>query len=865
MSSPIPAKNARMRAPTSAAGTSATISVSSSPTKTSARSSFRLPFFWHSSDGPVEPDTSTSSNSKSTFADSTRSNKMNFVQDQLPAVQPVPSQSSGSPLFPEETDISGSSSSLHKNMNTFFQDVTSQSASSSSPDSTFVIARSVRSKPSRRRQHLIAPARGPAPGPIEPSSSPTNERTLDSKSLSNSWQASVSSSSSSSLENNDDPVVVDEKGEEVSPNLFKGSVDSQSNSFEDLSLRNEVASPHFATAFRKNKKEKKPRRIIGPIRDSSSRSASNEYDNYTEKSPTVPPVLHTKRSGFAIPFRSSKTSLQQLKSRSSDTLSGFTSSPNNLPDWLPASTDDSSGIAESAQLVATPLISGNGSLESIMTNSTPGDVGPVELDTIVPQSIQPPTLLQSWNDHYRSEDTFLLTDRFGFIYDKQHRPVLPPPEPGSLSSNTGARFLENIDNGFEFWFVERDTPSEADLIDKPEPAHLSGIVSSRSGSVAGGEDHENEDGNRSSSSVNRRGNAEESLDVIKNLLTQLTDLHDNLQRLQKTRWDEYLRKLNEVGAESFTPMSMDAGELFGFHGRGLLSNKFLNGRARYKEFKALVLGGIPVVYRSKIWSECGGADSVKVPGVYEELINIELDRTRRGIETEDEAVAQIDLDLFRTMPTNVFFGGKGPGVPKLKRVLIAFSRRNPDIGYCQGMNMIAATLLLTHATEEDAFWTFVSVIEKILPQGYFSPPLLTSRADQRVLKQYLKELQPKLWDHLVNELDVDIEAITFNWFLSCFTDGLPAEVLFRVWDVFVCVEGEVYLFRVALALFRIFSKDLLALDNAAEAYSFMKNMSSHPISIDGLIRLADSLRTQVRMDEVSRRRRAAIIRMEDES
>jgi hypothetical protein len=38
------------------------------------------------------------------------------------------------------------------------------------------------------------------------------------------------------------------------------------------------------------------------------------------------------------------------------------------------------------------------------------------------------------------------------------------------------------------------------------------------------------------------------------------------------------------------------------------------------------------------------------------------------------------------MPNNVFFGGNGPGITKLERVLIAFSRHNPSIGYCQGSN-----------------------------------------------------------------------------------------------------------------------------------------------------------------------------------
>jgi len=43
---------------------------------------------------------------------------------------------------------------------------------------------------------------------------------------------------------------------------------------------------------------------------------------------------------------------------------------------------------------------------------------------------------------------------------------------------------------------------------------------------------------------------------------------------------------------------------------------------------------------------------------------------------------------------------------------------NPDVGYCQGMNVVAAILLLTYATEEDAFWSLVSLIENILPAGY---------------------------------------------------------------------------------------------------------------------------------------------------
>ena len=66
------------------------------------------------------------------------------------------------------------------------------------------------------------------------------------------------------------------------------------------------------------------------------------------------------------------------------------------------------------------------------------------------------------------------------------------------------------------------------------------------------------------------------------------------------------------------------------------------------------------------------------PGYFEELIS----KGRDGIEKV--CVQQIEMDIHRTMPNNVFFGGNGPGILKLERVLIAFARHNPTIGYCQG-------------------------------------------------------------------------------------------------------------------------------------------------------------------------------------
>lgn len=100
------------------------------------------------------------------------------------------------------------------------------------------------------------------------------------------------------------------------------------------------------------------------------------------------------------------------------------------------------------------------------------------------------------------------------------------------------------------------------------------------------------------------------------------------------------------------------------------------------------------------------------------------------------------MDTHRTFPTNVFFAGSGPGVAKLRRVLIAYSWRDPAIGYCQGMNLLAALLLLVYPDEEDAFWMLASVLERTLPSDYYSSQLLVSQADQRVLKDLIQLALP---------------------------------------------------------------------------------------------------------------------------
>ncbi|RSL64260.1 hypothetical protein CEP54_004749 [Fusarium duplospermum] len=365
--------------------------------------------------------------------------------------------------------------------------------------------------------------------------------------------------------------------------------------------------------------------------------------------------------------------------------------------------------------------------------------------------------------------------------------------------------------------------------------------------------------------------AKDDTEPVKLLLQQLSELHDSLQREKTVRWNDFLRKVRaerrrdgeaaiaaaksaaearyEQPAMILPETRVADGEMIGVSDLG---NKGKVGRAKWNEFKNLVLGGIPVAYRAKVWSECSGAAALRVPGYYEDLV------AQSGEDDDAVVVSQIKMDINRTLTDNIFFR-KGPGVKKLNEVLLAYARRNKDVGYCQGMNLIAANLLLMMPSAEDAFWILASIIENILPHGYYDHSLLASRADQQVLRQYVASVLPKLSAHL-DSLSIELEALTFQWFLSVFTDCLSAEALFRLWDVVLCTnDGSTFLFQVALALLKLNEGNLLQCNTPAGVYTYISHqMTEHAISIDGLIQASEALRKVVRRDDVEQRREKAI-------
>ncbi|XP_045418575.1 TBC1 domain family member 2A isoform X1 [Lemur catta] len=276
------------------------------------------------------------------------------------------------------------------------------------------------------------------------------------------------------------------------------------------------------------------------------------------------------------------------------------------------------------------------------------------------------------------------------------------------------------------------------------------------------------------------------------------------------------------------------------------------------ELKQLLRAGVPHEHRPRVWRWLvhHRTQHLHAPGCYQELLS-------RSQASKHPAARQIELDLNRTFPNNKHFTCPTSGFPdKLRRVLLAFSWQNPTIGYCQGLNRLAAIALLVLDEEESAFWCLVAIVETIMPPDYYSKTLMASQVDQRVLQDLCSEKLPRLMAHL-GQHHVDLSLITFNWFLVVFADSLISDILFRVWDAFL-YEGTKVVFRYALAIFKYNEEEILRLQDGLEIYQYLRLFTKTICNSRKLMNIAFNDMNPFSMKQLQQLRTAHQERLESE-
>ncbi|KAG0504523.1 hypothetical protein KC19_N023900 [Ceratodon purpureus] len=238
-----------------------------------------------------------------------------------------------------------------------------------------------------------------------------------------------------------------------------------------------------------------------------------------------------------------------------------------------------------------------------------------------------------------------------------------------------------------------------------------------------------------------------------------------------------------------------------------------------EELKKLVWEGVPVSLRGELWQIFTGAKKRWKDGFYQERLDTPLAETVTKTPRLEKWASQIEKDLPRTFPGHPVLEKDGLG--SLRRMLTAYARHNPIVGYCQAMNFVAALLLL-FMPEENAFWTLTSIID-VYFEGYYTEKMTEAQVDQLVFMELVREQLPKLARKL-EILDVEISWFSGAWFLSIFVNVLPWECVLRVWDVLLFEGNRSMLFRTALALLEMHAESLLALNDSGDVLSMLQSM-----------------------------------------
>ncbi|GJZ57649.1 Rab-GTPase-TBC domain-containing protein [Tanacetum coccineum] len=267
-----------------------------------------------------------------------------------------------------------------------------------------------------------------------------------------------------------------------------------------------------------------------------------------------------------------------------------------------------------------------------------------------------------------------------------------------------------------------------------------------------------------------------------------------------------------------------------------------------EELAFLVQGGVPMALRGELWQAFVGVKARHTENYYQNLLlpdsknDNDVDHqipegdeaTKKSkadsVDVPEKWKGQIEKDLPRTFPGHPALDEGGRNA--LRRLLTAYARHNPSVGYCQAMNFFAGLLLLL-MPEENAFWALLGILDDYF-EGYYSEEMIESQVDQLVFEELVRERFPKLVNHL-DYLGVQIAWVSGPWFLSIFMNMLPWESVLRVWDVLLFQGNRVMLFRTALALMELYGPALVTTKDAGDAVTLLQSLAGSTFDSSQLV------------------------------
>eukprot|EP00434_Breviolum_minutum_P016784 symbB.v1.2.014805.t1/scaffold1089.1/size139057/17 len=207
----------------------------------------------------------------------------------------------------------------------------------------------------------------------------------------------------------------------------------------------------------------------------------------------------------------------------------------------------------------------------------------------------------------------------------------------------------------------------------------------------------------------------------------------------------------------------------------------------------------------------------------------------------------IRRDVHRTLPQEeLFHERQGKGQLALFRLLRALAIRLEDVGYCQSLNFVVATLIGVFPDDESlVFNCSLALLLRHSLVDLYRPnfPKLGVIIWQfdRIVEGFLPQVHKALTMHGVNS-----EYYAIQWFLSLYASDLPQKVVRRIWDRFL-VAGWRIIVQIGLALLLDIQDELGRIDTCV-ALSYLKKFAqTRAYDPDQLLKTASSFKVSHRL------------------